>query len=162
MKTATMQLDAGSKRKMTKEERAAYKKKWYEANRERQDARSKEYCKNHGEQRAATTKKYREANKTKNAIATKKYREANPEKFVAWHLKRKYNLTLEEWEAFRKAQDNRCAICGRETKLCVDHDHANGHIRGLLCYSCNFALGGFKDKPEILMKAIQYLENTKC
>jgi len=64
-------------------------------------------------------------------------------------------------------QDGVCAICGeppggRWKKLHVDHDHETGRVRALLCVSCNRALGWFRDNPEILRKAIVYLEEHSC
>ena len=58
----------------------------------------------------------------------------------------------------------RCAICGNEgngkwKKLCVDHCHTNLKVRGLLCNKCNTGIGYFKDSPELLNKAIQYIES---
>ena len=61
------------------------------------------------------------------------------------------------------AQDSKCKICltqldyGRNG-LQVDHDHVTGKVRGLLCASCNLALGGFKDDPKLLKAATEYLE----
>lgn len=39
----------------------------------------------------------------------------------------------------------------------IDHDHASGRVRGVLCHHCNLALGHFKDDPELLTRAIRYL-----
>jgi hypothetical protein len=50
-----------------------------------------------------------------------------------------------------------CVICGSEEKLVVDHDHATGKIRGMLCNHCNRGLGHFKDSPMLLECASQYL-----
>lgn len=52
-----------------------------------------------------------------------------------------------------------CAICGSTEKLCIDHNHATGEVRGLLCNLCNFALGHFQDSTIKMRKAIEYLEN---
>lgn len=74
------------------------------------------------------------------------------------------------WKHYREAraeleqvQGRRCRICGvREEdaphgKLRLDHDHATGATRGLLCALCNTGLGMFRDDPELLAAAIQYL-----
>jgi len=54
-----------------------------------------------------------------------------------------------------------CVICGIETNVVVDHDHATGDVRGGLCQGCNLGLGHFKDNPETLRLAALYLEG-KC
>lgn len=70
------------------------------------------------------------------------------------HLKAKYGLTEDEYDLLLAAQGGVCAICGRfETvkrgsnvsRLSVDHDHATGQVRGLLCQSCNVICGMFRD-----------------
>lgn len=82
------------------------------------------------------------------------------------HLKRKYGITLEEYNNLLKQQQSKCKICGQEetsernSHLCVDHDHNTGAIRGLLCNNCNRALGLFKDNIEVLHNAIIYLQNN--
>lgn len=54
-----------------------------------------------------------------------------------------------------------CAICGvrPDRSLALDHCHKTGKLRGLLCFSCNVALGHFKDDPKLLRKAIRYLKD---
>ena len=81
-------------------------------------------------------------------------------------LKRKYGLTLESYNIMLKAQGGVCAICGEEEMvkgrtLSVDHCHKTGKVRQLLCGNCNHALGKFKDNPDLLLKAINYLERHK-
>lgn len=84
--------------------------------------------------------------------------EGNRERLLA-----KYGLTFESYEALLEEQGRRCKICGAlegergRPMLAVDHDHETGLVRGLLCDPCNRALGMFKDDPEILASAIQYL-----
>jgi len=57
-------------------------------------------------------------------------------------------------------QDFVCAICKGppEDTLCVDHCHDSGRVRGLLCRKCNTGLGSFRDEPDLMLKAIKYLE----
>src|SRR5262245_32747027 len=65
------------------------------------------------------------------------------------HLKRTFAMTQEQYERRLAQQGGGCAVCGRPPKpdksLHVDHDHETGHVRGLLCFSCNAALGHFQD-----------------
>lgn len=76
-----------------------------------------------------------------------------------YHLKDKYGLTLEEYAHMVKDQDNRCGICSIEMDPpCVDHCHAEGHVRGLLCHHCNKGIGFFRDDPDTLTKAATYLQ----
>ncbi len=69
-----------------------------------------------------------------------------------------YPLAAAAQRMLRKLQDGRCAICQEyRERLLVDHDPATGFVRGLLCHSCNHALGRFRDDPERLRRAIVYL-----
>jgi hypothetical protein len=80
-----------------------------------------------------------------------------------WEL---YKLTPEEYRAMYDAQNGVCFICQQTTqgrgqknnRLAVDHNHSTGKIRGLLCSHCNTALGLFRDSPELLKSAINYLK----
>lgn len=56
-----------------------------------------------------------------------------------------------------KASVKQCVICGIEDALVVDHDHATGQVRGMLCNHCNRGLGHFRDDPTLLEFAAQYL-----
>lgn len=60
-----------------------------------------------------------------------------------------------------EAQGGCCAICKapKGNKLCVDHDHRTGKVRGLLCSNCNAGLGMFKDSEDLLQSAKGYLNN---
>lgn len=66
---------------------------------------------------------------------------------VKWRaVQRKYGLTKESHQALQSEQGHMCAICGcADQPLVVDHDHASGAVRGLLCINCNFALGELLD-----------------
>lgn len=82
-------------------------------------------------------------------------------------LKYKYGISLEEYDILFQKQNGVCAICGKNKKeqrgkrndcLSIDHDHKTGKIRGLLCSTCNWGLGQFRDDPLLLLKAIEYLK----
>lgn len=81
------------------------------------------------------------------------------------NLKRNYGITPEEYDALSEAQNGLCAICerpetrkGMEGQLVVDHCHDTNEVRGLLCSECNVGMGKLNDDPDLLRKAIDYLE----
>lgn len=70
----------------------------------------------------------------------------------------KYGITVEQLSALELLQGGACAGCGVSTeKLQVDHDHVTNRVRGLLCLTCNLALGSLKDNPETMRRLIEYL-----
>jgi len=56
------------------------------------------------------------------------------------NLKSKYGITRTRYEELLETQGGGCAFCGRTRRLCVDHDHNTGRVRGILCTPCNFAI----------------------
>jgi hypothetical protein len=115
-----------------------------------------------------------------NIARARKWREDNLERFQAsqrrmrstpegklrqreGHLKRKYGMTIEQYDAMLEAQGGGCFICGRpprdDISLHVDHDHSTGKIRGILCFCCNNALADFQEDPSLLRKAVEYLSS---
>lgn len=82
-----------------------------------------------------------------------------------WDLNGNKGITEEAYRDLLADQRGRCAICQEppsKKRLSIDHDHITNKVRGLLCISCNTAIGSFKDSQELLMKAIQYLEVVNC
>lgn len=73
------------------------------------------------------------------------------------HLVRTYGLTEADVAAMLEAQDGLCAICRTAAAVHVDHDHATGAVRGMLCFRCNAALGQFDEDAETLVRATRYL-----
>lgn len=79
-------------------------------------------------------------------------------------LRRKYNITVEQFAELNNLQNGRCAVCRRREKrrpLSVDHCHATGRVRGLLCSNCNTALGLLRDSTRVIALALQYLQLSK-
>lgn len=94
---------------------------------------------------------------------------STPERARKKHLRLNYRTTPEEIDALLRAQDFCCGVCERQISFSgregvrrddavVDHDHATGRVRGVLCKNCNLGLGLFEDKPDLLRAAASYLE----
>jgi hypothetical protein len=103
--------------------------RWQRDNREKYEAKQRDYAKS-GKKKVADRKS---------------------------HLKRKYGLTLEAFDALLESQGGGCAICGKLDVDHVDHDHRTGRVRGILCFRCNVAIGQMDDDPERLLAAASYL-----
>ena len=152
--------------------------KWAKANPEKRRAIARRFYEKHGARIQAYRRAYRAKNRA-HLIATKKaWDAANPE-MVSMQRARKrvkamntklngalryhYQITLERYNAVLAEQGGVCAICRkfevtkRTNRLVVDHDHATGKIRGLLCHRCNCGLGYLKDDPVLIERAGEYL-----
>ncbi len=109
------------------------------------------------------TRRWRLDNPERYAEALAKYRGSESKRISnrRSHLKRKYGISLEEYDAMLASQGGGCGICGKEPSarisLHVDHDHRTGRIRGLLCFVCNSSLGDLDD-PDLLRAALRYIE----
>ena len=81
------------------------------------------------------------------------------------HLRRKYGMTQAQYELRLREQGGGCAVCGRAPKpgksLHIDHDHETGHVRGLLCFKCNAALGQLDDDLERIERALTYVATKR-
>jgi len=77
------------------------------------------------------------------------------------NLRHRYGIGEKEYDLMYKKQDGKCAICLKKKKnnLDVDHCHKSGEIRGLLCNSCNRALGLLNDDDEIIKRAAEYIKS---
>ena len=77
-------------------------------------------------------------------------------------IRLKLKLTVEEVEAIIAPQQ--CAVCGvtaDKARMCIDHCHDTKKVRGLLCHSCNTALGLMKDNVQNILRLSQYLAQSK-
>jgi hypothetical protein len=78
-------------------------------------------------------------------------------------LKKSYGISLLEKHAMLKNQNNKCGICKKELTTerdkNVDHCHATGLVRSILCCKCNFGIGYFDDSVQYLENAVQYIKH---
>jgi hypothetical protein len=146
--------------------RKIYRAQYYKERSEEIKAKAKNYYSNNKEKAAESKQKYYQKNKDKWAEAAKRMMEKDPERVKMykrkWRLKTQFGITLDEYDRLLKVQNNTCAICGsdhneEEKGLFVDHNHQTGAVRGLLCSSCNTALGLFRDSPSLISNAFSYL-----
>jgi hypothetical protein len=106
-------------------------------------------------------------------LSRRKWEQTHPEQ---WELqkrnqrfKRRYNITLTEYNELLINQEGVCFLCGnlptgihssgRPHVLHVDHNHITGRVRSLLCTKCNRGLGYFNEDIKLLSKAINYLND---
>lgn len=102
--------------------------------------------------------------KTEHGAARRKaaqdaYNARNPD----YHVGYKYGLKPGEFGRMLEDQDGLCAICRQpsEKTLHVDHDHASGAVRELLCSACNLGIGKFKDDSALLRAAADYIDRHR-
>ena len=139
--------------------------------RECRNKASSAWNKNNRNRRNKNWKKYYGENKNKRVEKSKKEYRNNPERAKDKRLLRKYGISLRQYKRWELKQGGCCAICkkegihrnqfGKRKQLVVDHDHATGKVRGLLCSSCNLLLGQAKNDTMILQKAISYLREYR-
>lgn len=171
-----------SKNKLTEEERKASKDRararYRERNRLLLREKNRIYRKNNPEKVKESNDNWRKNNKETYNAKQRRYSERHPEKIKEirddWYennkekvkfnkIKRVYGLTKEQYDTMLQQQKFCCAICSvnvetqRDKTLVIDHCHTTGKIRGLLCHTCNTAIGLFKDSQETLVKAHNYL-----
>jgi hypothetical protein len=141
---------------------AAYNRAWRLAHPGRAAATAAKYNKAHPDRNKKWVKEHPEQVRVK----AKAWRDAHPEKGRAQQINYKFGITVDDYSRLFTKQGGRCAICGRpetatrggKTKwLAVDHDHETGKVRGLLCQTCNSALGLLNDDITLLLSARDYL-----
>lgn len=92
------------------------------------------------------------------------YRDNNLSMIRRINLRKRYNITIDEYEKILLSQNGVCAICRKNNlikrRFAVDHNHKTNKIRGILCYKCNVGLGSFEDDTTLLQKAILYLKEN--
>lgn len=165
----------------TIEEQRAYQNEWAKKNRAKRTATHAAWATKNREKLNAYQREYQREYRRKNpgkvkAYQEKHYRTRGVERRTLnraayldgkWevHLKRKYGVDAARYAEMLGQQGGCCAICktnvpgGRSARFHVDHCHATGRVRGLLCNSCNHLLGNARDSLDTLRAAIAYLSN---
>lgn len=129
-------------------------------------ARRAAYDKTHRESRRAANQVRYYAHLEEARAYGRAYYAAHKEKLSAaqkiFRLQAKYGLSPMARDALLEKQGGVCAVCGTArwngSGPHVDHDHATGKVRGILCSTCNTALGMIKDDPGIARAMADYLE----
>ena len=141
----------------------------YQKNREKRLAYAKQYWQDNKAKLIESDKRKYHENKEEVSAKQKQRRKDNAEHFAKlerkYDLWSKYRLTPDDLQSMWNQQKGLCANNGCKTMLtmgksgyCIDHDHATGVVRGLLCRNCNLALGHAKDSLQRLHGLIDYLE----
>src|SRR5262245_50008280 len=141
----------------------ARQRAYYQANKQKYKDNNKAYYDAHREEIKKRNSAYYRANKetiSEQARASRLSRKhANDPSLWSGELRRRYGLSPAEYAALLAKQGGACAICRKRSKgrLCVDHCHLTGTVRGLLCRKCNTALGYLNDDQASLVAALAYL-----
>jgi len=124
----------------------------------------KKYYQEHKKHKLEYQRKYYKKVKETKLKYAKNYRDLHPDVKRKSDLKLKFGLTLFDYNIMFNNQDGCCAICGRHQSeltraLAIDHNHNTNEVRGLLCGSCNTAIGSLlaDDGIKLLQNAIKYV-----
>ena len=119
------------------------------------------------EAKKAYRKAYYEKNKEKAYLYNREYVQVNKEKIRCYVRQRNYGITSVEYDRILESQNGVCACCytsnpgGQHNVFNVDHCHKTGNIRGLLCHSCNVGIGHLGDNFQSVSNAITYLSKNE-
>jgi hypothetical protein len=162
---------------MESEKRRKYKRRWtmehpdstreyYRKNRDHILEKTRAYALAHPDQVKATQARWRAANRETARARSLAYKRSHRGRWKAFErrIARAYGITVEDYARAELSQGRACAGCCErlnhapgERGVHVDHCHASGVFRGLLCYSCNAALGLVRDRQDVLERLIRYL-----
>lgn len=119
---------------------------WYQRNKETINAKRKEYYEKNKERILARNRAYNQKHLDRNKAG-------------------RYKTTPEQINALIVAQAGLCPICQKPLPVGkqrhIDHCHATGTIRGVLCRLCNLGLGNFKDNHNSLLRAASYVTKAR-
>jgi hypothetical protein len=127
--------------------------------REEINGRARKWHAAHPDKTREKSRKWYARNRERVLATAREHYAKTPTLQRAIHLKKEHGLTPAQYDTMSAAQQGHCKTCGRgDQRLHVDHDHATGVIRGLLCGNCNRMVGLAGDNPATLRAAANYLE----
>ena len=130
--------------------------RWYAKNKVRLAEQRKDPA--FRERRSLWAKAYNARNREELLAQKKTYYTENRQAIRDKVRAKMYGVSPDAIRALLIEQDSRCAICGAKlAKWHLDHDHATGKVRGLLCSNCNSGIGMLGDDPGRVAAASQYL-----
>ena len=132
------------------------------------------YCKKHANAAVAkhyngNPRTYTEAQASGNTRRSSRWNKENRERrrkqkcnTPEYRRQIRYGLTPDQYRAMWDEQKGLCKMpsCGNPAEF-IDHDHDKNEVRALLCKQCNSALGFFRDRPELMREAADYVELFK-
>jgi hypothetical protein len=124
-----------------------------------QYARHLQNCKKWRDNNPDKIRAYRQTHKKKRRAQWNAWRAKNRDRCNFRRTLSYYGITEQEYNAALERQGGLCGICKERCRLVVDHCHDTDKFRGLLCNSCNVAIGYLRNDPERLSAAIEYLQN---
>lgn len=155
-------IDCGQPVKAAQRCKRCYQRNHYQINRDRRLVQNLAYAARTKDQKRAYDKQHRF--KIQQALGREAYLQAKRSDA----LYSKYRMRHQDYLSMLNKQNGNCAICKidhsqqvNHKHLSIDHDHTTGKVRGLLCNSCNRAIGYFKENVFALQGAIKYLESHK-
>lgn len=106
-------------------------------------------------------KRYRDKTKECRKVYNKKYYKKHRDKMISSHYERRYGLTTKQRKEMYLEQNGCCILCNEPVnyeKICTEHNHTTGKVRGLACSRCNNFIGYIETNSHLVQPILDYLE----
>lgn len=110
------------------------------------------------QERLAAKRRYNRLNREKINAEERARRAREPNVFRATKPRFRYGIDYDDYRRLYEGQGGLCAVCRIRAAVDVDHCHETGRVRGLVCRGCNVGMGQFRDDPNLIRVAADYLE----
>lgn len=145
-------------REANREKLIERRKAAYAASRDAQIEKARLWREANPEKVRESARRYYHANADRMREKNRVYQKTQRVRILKKERARRYGLDEAALDAMLEQQGGKCAICGNDTRLEVDHCHDTGRVRGLLCGGCNRGIGMFGDAPARMRAAADYIE----